>query len=1027
MSEKLSASGSSSDELSGTMKQVSASRIRRMAEGPTNRGFRTFDKRSEIPPAFQSLQPGDHLCCLYSSEREHRNMVTPFLLDGLRRGDKVIYICDTHAPEIICEYLLSQRFDPAPCLEQGQLQLLSSSEAYLRSGKFDADAMIDLLASEISDAKESGFDTLRISGEMTWALRGFPGSDRVIEYENRVNECLADSSCIAFCQYDRRCFDASFLLYVLQTHPLVAIDSDVHENFYHVANPDLLSSKPHEAQLEYWLRHLKAYKAAFTSLMESEHRFRVLFEQAAVGVAQIESKTGRFLNINEKYCSIVGYSIEEMIDLTFQKITHPDDLQEDLGNMAKLRSGEIREFSMEKRYFHKDGSIVWVNLTVSPMWEPGAEPDFHIAVVENITERKEAVEARDHILERSTDLICIAGMDGFFHYVNPAWEKTLGYSEKELLTKPFLDFIHPDDHKKNEDEVASLSSGKVTFDFENRYVHKDGSIRTISWTATPVVDRHEMYCIGRDISERKLAEEHLRTEQRKAQEYLDIAASIILALDDQGMIILLNEEGSTILECDRDEVIGKNWFDTFLPEEVRDEVKKVFAELITGNLEAQEYWENKITTGKGNEKLIRWHNRFMRDERGRITGTLSSGEDITEIRKAEERQKRLEAQIQHVQKLESLGILAGGIAHDFANILVAILGNASLALEDLSPSSPIRPYLDQIEESTKHATDLCKQMLAYSGKGQFVVQQIDVNQIVEEMGHMLRVSVSKRVDLIYDMSNKPLYVNGDVAQIRQIIMNLITNASESIGEKNGRITLKTDVRKCDTAYLRESYVDEALPEGHYVIIEVKDSGCGMDSQTLSRLFDPFFTTKFTGRGLGLATVLGIVRGHGGAIRVKSHPGYGTTFTALFPALHRGSVKTAPEPPKEEKPWQGTGKILVVDDEAAIRTLASAILERAGFEVLQAADGLEGVRIFSEHAGEIRSVLLDLTMPHMDGSEAMAEMRKIRSDVPILLSSGYHGEEIASRFLGMGLAGFIEKPYTPKDLLSKVQEILCKDP
>ena len=390
----------------------------------------------------------------------------------------------------------------------------------------------------------------------------------------------------------------------------------------------------------------------------------------------------------------------------------------------------------------------------------------------------------------------------------------------------------------------------------------------------------------------------------------------------------------------------------------------------------------------------------------------------------EEQRRQLETQVQQAQKLESLGVLAGGIAHDFNNLLTGVLGNAQLALYDLPPVSPVRQYVEEIEEAAKRAAELCRQMLAYSGKGRFVVQPIDLSEVVEGMGHLLEVSISKKAALRHDLADGLPAITADATQIRQIILNLITNASEALGEHSGVISVITGVMDCGRDYFRSTYLDEELPEGRYVYIEVADTGCGMDQATCRKIFEPFFTTKFTGRGLGLAAALGIVRGHRGAIRVYSEPGEGTTFKVLFPALdqpatpHRGETEVTEE-------LRGTGTALLVDDEEHVRKTGRHMLEHMGFTVLTAIDGREAVRVFREHADEIDCVLLDLTMPNMDGTEAFQELRRIREDVPVILASGYNEQDATQRFTGKGLAGFVRKPYGMQDLQAKMGPFLTR--
>ena len=404
----------------------------------------------------------------------------------------------------------------------------------------------------------------------------------------------------------------------------------------------------------------------------------------------------------------------------------------------------------------------------------------------------------------------------------------------------------------------------------------------------------------------------------------------------------------------------------------------------------------------------------------RLTGMVK---DVTRRKLAEAEHQALADRIQQAQKIESLGVLAGGVAHDFNNLLVGILGNADLALLDLPPESPARPRLEGVELAARRAADLARQMLAYSGKGRFVVTRLDLRKLFEEIAHLLEVSISKKAVLKYRFADQMPAIEGDATQIRQVVMNLITNASESIGDNSGVISISTGAMECDRSYLAETYLDDDLEPGVFAFIEVSDTGCGMDDETQRCIFDPFFTTKFAGRGLGLAAALGIVKGHKGALKVYSEPGTGTTFKILFPAI--GEV-AADQPersaPGEEAPCSGT--ILLVDDEETIRLVGEAMLRRGGFDVITAPDGRSALDVFTERAADIDCVLLDLAMPNMDGEETYRELRRVAPGVKVLLSSGYNEQDAINRFSGKNLAGFIQKPYRSADLLEAVRKVLA---
>lgn len=400
---------------------------------------------------------------------------------------------------------------------------------------------------------------------------------------------------------------------------------------------------------------------------------------------------------------------------------------------------------------------------------------------------------------------------------------------------------------------------------------------------------------------------------------------------------------------------------------------------------------------------------------GEVTGFASVQRDVTQ-------QRKMQNKLEHTDRVDSLGVLAGGIAHDFNNLLTAILGNISLALRKLDPASPALKHLQAVENASYSASDLCKQMLAYSGKGKFVVKAINLSDLVENMGKLIDVSLAKNVVLKYHLAEHLSPIDADVAQMQQVILNLITNASEAIEGKSGVISLSTGVMQVNADYLNGCVGSEQLEPGRYISLEVSDTGCGMDAQTQKKIFDPFFTTKFTGRGLGMSAMLGIVKGHHGALRIYSEPGDGTTIKIVFP-LSGESVVQFEEPVDVSAQQKFSGIALVVDDEETVREVAGIMLEDVGFDVMAAHDGLHGVEVFRQHQDDIVLVMLDMTMPKMGGEACFSKLKSIRPDVKVILSSGYNEEDATSRFAGKGLAGFLQKPYTPEALEEKLQEVL----
>ena len=522
---------------------------------------------------------------------------------------------------------------------------------------------------------------------------------------------------------------------------------------------------------------------------------------------------------------------------------------------------------------------------------------------------------------------------------------------------------------------------------------------------------------------RGLAERRLRASEERYRTLVDNLPQKIFLKDANSVFVSCNKNFAADLSIDAEDISGKNDHD-YYPSELADKYVADDARIMACG-RTMELDEQNVAHGQTH--TVHVVKTPVKDRDGKVVGILGIFWDITDRKRAEEERKSLEAQVQHAQKLESLGVLAGGIAHDFNNLLLAILGNADLALMDMAPEAPARRNVGEIKKASQRAAELSSQMLAYSGKGRFIVEALDLSAMVEEMTHMLKVSISKKAILKYNFSKNLPAIEADATQVRQVIMNLITNASEAIGDRSGAISISTGAMEADRAYLQETYLDEDLPEGLYVCLEVADTGCGMSEETQAKLFDPFFTTKFTGRGLGMAAVLGIIRGHRGAIRIRSKFGEGTTITVLFPAIRSEASGPADEGQADDgqvdEAWKCSGTVLLVDDEETVLAIGKRMLQRLGLTVLIARDGREGVDVFREHQDEIACVVLDMIMPHMDGEEAFGELRRISSDVPVIMSSGYDEERVTRRFADKDLAGFIQKPYEFQELRNAMRSVL----
>jgi PAS domain S-box-containing protein len=499
----------------------------------------------------------------------------------------------------------------------------------------------------------------------------------------------------------------------------------------------------------------------------------------------------------------------------------------------------------------------------------------------------------------------------------------------------------------------------------------------------------------------ELAEERVR-------HILESIGDGFVSIDTDWKITYCNAEGAKLLRLPAAEMQSKSFWNQF-PEATDPETETRFRRAMEDhqptNFESflksrNAYWEQSVYPAR--------------------EGLSVYFRDVTERRRFEERAR-------HTQKLESLGVLAGGIAHDFNNLLTAILGSSSLIQEELPQNSPVRPFVDNVIHASERASQLTRQMLAYSGRGRFVVEPLDLAVQVREITVLLETSITSQVELALDLNSAGILIDADGGQIQQLVMNLVLNGAEAIGPAAGRVVVSTSVHEISSSIMPDNLGGDHVEPGTYILLQVEDTGCGMDEATLARIFDPFFTTKFTGRGLGLAAVLGIVRGHRGAIKVTSTPGVGTCFKVFFPVA---AGQLLPKPKTKIVDLQGTATILVVDDEPVVQKLARSSLERYGYRVMVASNGKEALEIlasslYRSKRREISLVLLDMTMPVMSGEEALLKIKVLHPDVKVIASSGYNEIEAMRRF-GAGITAFLQKPYRASQLVEKVKLTLLDE-
>ncbi len=605
-----------------------------------------------------------------------------------------------------------------------------------------------------------------------------------------------------------------------------------------------------------------------------------------------------------------------------------------------------------------------------------------------------------------------------FEYVSPSVTALTGYTPEEHYEDPDLGLklVHPGDLellKQSMQAPDSLQSLVI------RWVHKNGSILWTEQRNVPLYDNTGRLVaiegIARDISERKRTEEALQQHERRFREFLEKIHLSAVMLDREGKVTFCNDHLLNLTGWSRDEVIGGNWFDLFIPADLRAGVRKYFAGLLAGP-DVPLHNENPILTRKGEQRLIVWDNTLLRDSGGAIVGAASIGIDITE-------QRKLEDQLRQAQKMEAVGQLAGGVAHDFNNILTAIIGYAHLLKMSMEKDSPQLGKVESVLEAAQKAAALTHSLLAFSRKQAISIKPVDLNAVIRNEEKLLLRVIGEDIEIRTNLAKGPVVALADAGQVEQVLMNLATNARDAM-PKGGCLAISSGRRGIDRSFIETHGYGEP---GAYALITVSDTGTGMDEETKKKIFEPFFTTKETGKGtgLGLSMVYGMVKQHDGFIDVRSEPGKGATFYIYLPlSAQAGEEGRVVENQAEPTP-RGSGTILLAEDDETLRELSSSVLRESGYEVVEAVDGEEAVRKFAARKDEIGLVILDVIMPKKSGKQAYDEIRAMRPSVRALFVSGYAPDIVREKGMLDGGAEILLKPFLPSELLRKAEAVLRK--
>jgi PAS domain S-box-containing protein len=752
-------------------------------------------------------------------------------------------------------------------------------------------------------------------------------------------------------------------------------------------------------------------------------RVRELEQLEAPDPACACTPQGVLTAVNRAFSDSVGGSVEELVGKTLWDVFPKQEADRRFARVTRALASA--EAVVDDVVVSRPDGDRHFRTTICPAKDAEGNVAFARCTTRDITEWKQAEDALSESRERfrafseaSFETIFISE-EGICLEQNAKAEQMFGYSPEEAIGKYGTDWIAPEDRPivmlhmltghEQPYEVTALRKDGTTFPAllcGKMMRYKGRNVRVTSLT---------------DITKGKKTEQTLRKSEELLRAVIEQSPIAIVMGRVDGTLEYFNRRAIETFGHRPEEVpTMERWWQLAYPDEAgRAEAIAQWLGLLekatagNGEIERREY---RVTCRDGTVKTAII---FGVAVAGRVFAMF---EDISALKRAADERLSLERQLLQAQKLESLGILAGGIAHDFNNLLSAILGNTDLALAELPAASSAGPLVKQIQTATLRAAELTRQMLDYAGQGERATEPLEISNAVREMGQLLATSISKKAELHLDLADELARIVADPTQLRQIIMNFILNASDAIGEKRGVISVRTGRGGRDPGFSPQFTIGTLPPGAETVFLEVADSGCGIDADTLPRIFDPFFTTKFSGRGLGLSATQGIVLRHHGQLQVRSRPGAGSVFRVIFPASAEAAARGEPEPPRTAasspnalQPWQASGTILLVDDDAPVRTTVARMLTTLGFEVLAAADGQEALAIYGARQRDIRAILLDLTMPRMGGHETSRELRRLQSAVPVILCSGYDVSKSEEQFSDLAFSGYLQKPYRLEDL------------
>jgi PAS domain S-box-containing protein len=777
-------------------------------------------------------------------------------------------------------------------------------------------------------------------------------------------------------------------------------------------------------------------------IRQSMEQFQQLFEEAPIGMALISTDL-TLIRANAALCQMLGYAESELKDQTIASVTHPDDLYEDQQQAIKLINGKIRSYKIEKRYIKKTGEIVWGLLTASVIRDKEGRILYGLGMVEDITERKRAQEALRASEERYREFLrqSTEGMwryelekpipidlpedeqiELFYRYAylaecNDVLAKMYGYERAaDLIGARLNDTLVRDDPNNLAYFRTFIRSNYRIADAESREPDRAGNLHVFLNNFVGIIEHGKLVRVWgsqRDVTQQKLFHERLRESEEKYRSLFEESKDVIFISTPEGRFLDINQAGVELFGyASREELLSADIArDLYVDARDRHHVMRILAE--RGFIKD---FEVRSKRKDGRSIIILETTTAVRNAQGEVVAYRGILRDVTE-------QRALEEQLRQAQKMESVGTLAGGMAHDFNNILSIILGYLN-AIEhpDATPEQRTK-HIEAIRRAVERGASIIRQLLTFARKQGGEIMPIDVNAVITDLSTLLQETLPKSIRLELKLTCPNAIVRADENQFQQAVLNLCLNAKDAIlatGRDHGALQIETE--RVDARDIEHRFPN--LESKEYVRISVKDTGVGMDEHARQRMFEPFFTTKPPGKGtgLGLAVVYGAVRAHKGCVDVESEPGKGTNVMLYLPL---DSQEHSNEPDKEHRPRDRMPGVLLVEDEEMLLDLLSTLLEDHGFRAFRARDGEEAVKLYAEHQHEIAVVLSDMGLPKLGGWEAFQKMKEINPNVKSILASGYLDPKLREEMIRAGAIDFIQKPYVPEVILKRISDIIEK--